>query len=65
MPHDLDGKVALVTGGARNVGKVIAKRLAADGALVVLTTCTRPVPRARTWRRRRSVPECWPGSSRC
>lgn len=38
----LDGKVALVTGGSRSIGAAIAKRLGADGAVVALTYASSP-----------------------
>jgi len=34
--HELEGKVALVTGGARNIGRAICRALAAGGASVMI-----------------------------
>ena len=40
MPGACEGKVALVTGTSRGLGKAIALRLAAEGAAVALTART-------------------------
>src|SRR5690349_23981347 len=38
--HELGGKVALVTGGARNIGRAISRALAAGGAAVMVNART-------------------------
>ncbi len=44
----LSGKVALVTGSARGIGKIIVERFAAEGAVVVLSDVTNEAAAAET-----------------
>lgn len=48
MKVALEGKVALVTGGGRGIGRVIATQLAANGAKVLIATRTEASGRAVT-----------------
>ena len=44
---DINGKVAVVTGGASGIGQAVTRRIAAAGGKVVILTLTRM--RGRPW----------------
>lgn len=44
----LEGKVAIVTGGARDIGRAVCEKLAAEGARVVVNYCSNPDSGAQT-----------------
>ena len=46
--NTLEGKVAIVTGGARDIGRAVSERLAAEGARVVVNYFSNPAHGAET-----------------
>jgi 3-oxoacyl-[acyl-carrier protein] reductase len=56
MPGKLDGRVALVTGGGRGIGRAIALGYAREGAHVVITAARNPDEAERTAEESRDLP---------
>ena len=50
MANDFTGRVALVTGGSRGIGRAVALQLAREGADVAISYASRPEPAAETLR---------------
>ena len=56
MPGQLDGRVALVTGGGRGIGRAIALGYAREGAHVIITAARNPDEAERTAEESRDLP---------
>jgi NAD(P)-dependent dehydrogenase (short-subunit alcohol dehydrogenase family) len=56
MPGKLDGRVALVTGGGRGIGRAIALGYAREGAHVIITAARNPDEAERTAAEARDLP---------